>query len=149
MRGFTLFELLVVMLILALVAAASLPTISGRLAAVQERTAARDLASGLRQTRGAAIAGNREMALAIDTEAHTYAMEGGPVRELPASVELSLYTAETERIGRAAGRIRFFPDGSSTGGEVTLDARSGQYVVRVDWLSGRVDISEDRGHGGR
>lgn len=142
MRGFTLFEVLVVMLIVALVAAASAPVISGRLGGVQQRTAARDLATVLRQTRGAAIAENRDLALAIDTETHTYAIEGGPPRHLPESLSVSLFAAETERLGPTAGQIRFFPDGSSTGGEVTLAAAQQQYVVRVDWLTGRVEVVE-------
>jgi general secretion pathway protein H len=141
-RGFTLLELLVVMLILALVAAAAAPALTGSLAATQERAAAQDLATVLRQTRGAAIAGNRDLALAIDTEAHSYAVDGGRVRPLPDSVTISLFIAQTEQLGRTGGRIRFFPDGSSTGGEVTLAAASRRSVIRVDWLTGRVDVSE-------
>lgn len=142
MRGFTLFELLVVMLILALVAVATAPALTGTLSSTRERTAAHDLATTLRQTRGAAIAGNRDLALAIDTEAHTYAVDGERVRQLPDSVTVSLFAAQTEQVGRTAGRIRFFPDGSSTGGEVTLATASRRYVVRVDWLTGRVDVTE-------
>lgn len=140
--GFTLFELVVVMLIMALVAGVGATAIGGRLAATQERTAARDLATVLRQTRSAAIASNHDLALAIDTQSHAYAIDGGAVRQLPESVSVSLFAAETERVGRTAGRIRFFPDGSSTGGEVTLAAANRAYVVRVDWLTGRVDVVE-------
>lgn len=146
-RGFTLFELLVVMMILAMVTAVTLPSIGGRLGAARERTAARDLATVLRQTRGAAIAGNRDLALTIDTNALTYATDGRPAHHLPEGLNVSLFAAETERLGRTAGRIRFFPDGSSTGGEVTLTSVKQAYLVRVDWLTGRVDVVE-AGNGG-
>lgn len=140
--GFTLFELVVVMLIMALVAGIGATAIGGRLSATRERTAASDLATVLRQTRSAAINSNRDLALAVDTQSNAYAIDGGPVRQLPEGLTVSLFAAETERLGRTAGRIRFFPDGSSTGGEVTLAAANRAYVVRVDWLTGRVDVVE-------
>ena len=43
------------------------------------------------------------------------------------------------------GRIRFFPDGSSTGGRVTLTSDERLYHVDVDWLTGQVRV---RGAGG-
>ena len=49
------------------------------------------------------------------------------------------------RIGTAGptgGAIRFFPDGSSTGGEIMLAGAAGTFFVRVDWLTGRIRIDE-------
>ena len=40
------------------------------------------------------------------------------------------------------GRIRFYPDGTSTGGRVTLTGSGAKYDILVDWLSGRVKIVE-------
>ena len=39
--------------------------------------------------------------------------------------------------------IRFFPDGSSTGGHISLIEGKTEYRVNVDWLTGRIAI-EDR-----
>jgi general secretion pathway protein H len=41
------------------------------------------------------------------------------------------------------GEIRFFPDGSSTGGEITLAGGNAHRYVQVDWLTGRVAVYED------
>ncbi len=41
------------------------------------------------------------------------------------------------------GGIRFYPDGSSTGGRVTLSLEGLQMRVDVEWLTGRVRITED------
>ena len=38
--------------------------------------------------------------------------------------------------------ITFYPDGSSTGGRVTLRDEDNGYVVDVDWLTGRIDVRE-------
>jgi general secretion pathway protein H len=38
--------------------------------------------------------------------------------------------------------VRFFPDGGSNGGRITLAAGDRKYDVDVDWLTGRVAILE-------
>jgi general secretion pathway protein H len=130
---------LVVVVILGIVAAASVPAISGRFGGALARAASRDVVIALRQTRGAAIASNIDLAFAIDTDARTYAIEGGRTRQLPQALDVALFTAEAERLSRSAGSIRFFPDGSSTGGEITLTGPAGDAtVIRVDWLTGHV-----------
>jgi general secretion pathway protein H len=55
---------------------------------------------------------------------------------------LSLVAGRSELIGRSAGQIRFFPDGTSTGGRVTLTGSGSRYNVVVDWLTGLAAITE-------
>ncbi len=76
--------------------------------------------------------------MAIDVDANRYRL--GEWRALRGDVRLSLYTAERERLDRGTGRIRFFPDGTSTGGRVSLAEGERSYHVVVDWLTGRVDV---------
>ena len=42
----------------------------------------------------------------------------------------------------ARGAIRFFPDGSSTGGRITLSTDRLAYLVDVDWLTGKIHLLE-------
>jgi general secretion pathway protein H len=63
-------------------------------------------------------------------------------RVLPERLELKLYTAQSEVRDERHGAIRFYPDGSSTGGRVTLAAGERKLLVDVDWLTGRVSIKE-------
>ena len=53
-----------------------------------------------------------------------------------------LFTARSEQLSEKGGAIRFFPDGSSTGGRITLSIDSMRYLVNVDWLTGRVKVME-------
>ena len=53
-----------------------------------------------------------------------------------------LYTAQSEIVDDKHGAIRFYPDGSSTGGRVTLASGERKFLVDVDWLTGRVTIKE-------
>ncbi|MDX1606523.1 MAG: hypothetical protein R3202_10055, partial [Candidatus Competibacterales bacterium] len=61
---------------------------------------------------------------------------------LPADedVTIRLYTAQSELLDQKRGSIRFFPDGSSTGGHIALAEGGLEYRVNVDWLTGRVTI---------
>ena len=142
-RGFTLLEILVALVIGVLLVALVPPLLSGMSGATELRGAARQLAAGLRNARNEAITRQREAVLTLDLEQHRFGVTGDSrVIELPESVALKLYTAQSELIDKATGNIRFFPDGSSTGGHITVSGPKLAYQVNVDWLTGAVAIVE-------
>mgnify|MGYP003296267829 CR=1 FL=1 len=61
---------------------------------------------------------------------------------LPHDIELKLFTAQSDLVSETVGAVRFFPDGGSTGGRVTLAAGERKFDVDIDWLTGRVAIAE-------
>jgi len=140
-RGFTLIELLVVLALLGLVLAVVSPLVPNALPGVALKGAAQDVAAGLRYARSLAVTENREVAFILDIEGRRYDI-GGEARkhDLPGELALSLFTARSEQVSETTGKIRFFPDGSSTGGRVGLARGQQQYHVTVDWLTGRISI---------
>ena len=73
-----------------------------------------------------------------------------PASALPGTHVLRAGPAEDDVVFRRHRRtavehgwICFFPDGSSTGGEVTLASSKALRYVQVDWLTGRVAVYED------
>ncbi len=140
--GFTLIELLVVMAVMALVLLVVPPMFSGSLSRAELGSAAREVAAGLREARSQAIRRNREVAFTVDVDARRYRIDDAAVRQLPTGPDLSLFTARSEQLDEVSGSIRFFPDGSSTGGRVTLGGDARKYHVEVDWLTGRVSIQD-------
>lgn len=141
--GFTLLEILVVLVIITLLLTVVPPMLSGALGTVKLRAAARDMAAGLGRARSAAINSQKEATLVVDVESRSYRVSGEPkVSQLPDHVAVKLYTAKSELQSDSKGAIRFFPDGSSTGGRVTLSHGDLAYLVDVDWLTGRVRILE-------
>jgi general secretion pathway protein H len=142
--GFTLIELIITFAILGL----GLALITGYRApwstALGLRGAAAELASGLRLARSQAIAGNRPVALDLDLAAHRYRVGSDPPRALPANLSIELLTVAGENRGRAEGDIRFNPDGSSTGGRISLVEGHRRVAVGVDWLTGRVTVADVR-----
>jgi len=140
-RGFTLLELLVVLGILALGLALVVPAISGARAGLTVRAAAYALAGSLRDARAAAQAGNVERVLILDTAQRHYWAEGVVARrQLPQAIRVELVVPQSERIGAAGGRVRFLPDGVSSGARIVLSDGRATAVVAVDWLSGDVRV---------
>ncbi len=140
-KGFTLIELLVVLVIIG-VMVSLVPVAFRGLPSLELKAAARELAGVFRAARGSAIRDNRETYVTIDVDERLYRLDSfGKPHEIDADIEVSLITAETEQTDDSTGRIRFFPDGTSTGGRVALESGAGTYFVLVDWLSGRVEIT--------
>ncbi len=140
-RAFTLVELLVVLAIMGLVLALVPPFLDNTLPENRVRGAARTLAAELKLSRGEAIRARAETLLILDVEQRSF-QTGDRERglHLPEEATLSLTTAESEMLAEQRGAIRFFPDGSSTGGQIRLRYRQSDYVVDVNWLTGQVTI---------
>jgi general secretion pathway protein H len=143
-RGFTLIEMLVVIAIIALIGAFVLPQFSGAQAKADMSSAARRLAAGLRTTRSLAMAHGRSEAFTVDVAHGLYRAGAGAAQAIDKHVGVTLVTASQETIDAAEGNIRFYADGSSTGGGIGLRAGTRSTLVLVDWLTGRVSIEETR-----
>jgi general secretion pathway protein H len=148
--GFTLIELVVALGIGALLLTIAAPHFVGGKGRAQLSAAAHDLAAGLRETRSRAIRLNRPQHFVIDTENGIYKLGGAPQpRKLPNGMRLTVYTTSDLRIAEAAGAIQFFPDGSSSGGGLTLMLKEQRSEILVDWLTGRVSVGDERAGAGR
>ena len=140
-NGFTLFELLVVFVIIALILTIVPPFLPNVIASSQTKTATRELASNLKKTRSLAISRQHETTLSLNIESKTFTVdEKEKTLTLPDSSSLSIITARSEQLSEKEGRIRFFPDGSSTGGQIKLAYEKKEYLIDVNWLTGKIKI---------
>ena len=140
--GFTLLEVLVVLAIAALLLAVTPPLISAALPGVELKSSARRVAAGLRLAREEAIRSGSDTTFTLDLEERTFKIDGGH-REgaLPEGLMLKLEAAEKEMLSEHAGMVRFYPDGSSTGGRIILSRDGSGYQVGVQWLTGRIRMA--------
>jgi general secretion pathway protein H len=136
--GFTLVELLVVVMILAVVATMSLPLISNSSDGLRLQTATGELAAALRATRATAIVRNAETTLVIDVDRRTFRSAVVSERSFAKDIDARMTFASIAQVGRSDGGFRFFPDGSSTGGDVTLSLHGKEARICVDWVTGFV-----------
>jgi general secretion pathway protein H len=126
--GFTLIEMIVVLVIIGLVAGLVLTRAPTRGGTADLQAATSLVVGTLRVARTRAIAANRPVPVRFDAEAAAVQLGADPVRRLPPGI----------RIAAAAPAILFRPDGSSSGGTVDLAGRANVARVAVNWLTGRV-----------
>ncbi|RMG29528.1 MAG: prepilin-type N-terminal cleavage/methylation domain-containing protein [Gammaproteobacteria bacterium] len=135
-HGFTLIELLVVLVItaaLAAVVAANLPAGARR----QEFLARwQDFVTDLRAQQARAVFTGSIRRVRIRTVPPAYAVGSGPYRDFPPGTRLVQASGATP-LGDPL-EILFYPDGSSSGFEVTLWHAGRRFRVRVDPETGRI-----------
>ena len=140
--GFTLIELLVVMAILGMVLGLA-PRLIPRSQGIEMEALTRQLANDLRQTRSRAIRQNQTMDITFDLAERSY-WTGSPseVAHWPDWVQIDVTAASTLTSGNDLTALRFFANGSSTGGRVLLTGGGRQSAIDLAWLTGAVAIRQ-------
>ena len=141
--GFTLFELLVVLAVIALAAALVAPMFGTGTSPGEIRALTREVAAELNLARSTAIRTGAEVAFVVDVETPSFRVgRDAPSKTLPSDIVLDLKTARSQRIDKSKAAILFYPDGSATGGRLRLEREGVGATVRVEWLTGRVEVEE-------
>lgn len=136
--GFSLIEVMAVMLIIALVTSLAVTILPGtgraKLKAVALNTAAL-----LRRERMGAILTGRDRQVSLDGERRALVGDGGDVVVIPRDVVLEVLGVDAVWSGRLA-IVRYGPDGASTGAVLRLSRERATYEIRVNWYTGGVAI---------
>lgn len=142
-RGFSLLELVVVMVMIALLFTVVALSVSRSVSGAEIRNAAREVVAGLRHTRGQAIIQRQQQVFNVDVDAKSWQAAGEDSVQIPEGMDITINTARSELTGERAGGIRFYPDGASTGGSVVLTIDQREWHVTVGWLTGEIGIDRD------
>ena len=141
--GFTMLELLVVIVIIGVVAALSPPIFSSGVTSAQHRALARAIAQELRFARSQAIANRTDVGVEFNLADRTYQLQGGKrPGKWPEGIALELVTTAAETVDDKHASVRFYADGGSTGGRVTLKYKEREFRIDIGWLTGRIAIDE-------
>jgi general secretion pathway protein H len=140
--GFTLIEVLVVFAIMALIVGILMPLGARQRERAALASSARQIAAAMRLTRSRAVVENRPMAFLVDVQKDLYRAGMAAPTALPPAYRVALMTTEDQMLSDSVGSIRFYADGSSTGGGVALSGAAGRYDILVDWLTGGVSVHE-------
>lgn len=139
-HGFTLLELLVVVTILALTSTLVGINFGGDRASLD--SIARTLVTDLRYVRSKAMVTNTDTALVVDLDNSAYYSHAAKIeRPLPESISVDL-TVDVRDTDGKRGSIMFYPDGSSSGGEVRLSRNGRSMQITTTWLNGYVTVEE-------
>ena len=141
--GFTLVELLVVLIISTTVISLSTVAYNKLSTGAYLKSTARHIAASLRYARSYAVTRGVESSVLIDLKNRSYTYSGsGKKFKFKNGVDLNVFSAVGFGHPEGVAEIRFAPDGSSSGGKVTLSGKKKRYVVHVDWLTGQVGVGE-------
>ena len=139
--GFTLIEMVCVMAMLAVVAAILLPRIPHETTPARLEAYALQLASLLKQDRNSAMLRRAEVSTAIDAGARIVRSGAtGHSLVLPADVMFGALLPERCAGRRAFSTISFFANGMSCGGAVALSREGNRIEIRVNWLTGEIEL---------
>jgi general secretion pathway protein H len=143
--GFTLFEMIIVLALAGLMLGLAL-SVARRPVSPTTRTvvAAREIAAALRSARLQAITANRPVSVTFDIVNHRYQIGASGWRPVAPEVDMALLTTAGAGASGSSGRVRFAPDGSASGGRVTLSGGGRTLWVGIDWLTGRISEAEAR-----
>ena len=155
--GFTLVELIVICVVLAILLAVSAPRLQPAIQRLRTEQAAFDLVQWLRMASERAVAESRAFVWRWDEEARRVrlelgtveaeAIDGGPppgggllpAEGHPVAADVAV---EVLREGEAVACrcVRFFPDGTSESATITVDSPSARYAITVDATTGHVAL---------
>jgi general secretion pathway protein H len=144
--GSTLVEVLMTLALVALALGMALPMMRGPSPSTDTRLQGQRIAAALKAARVTALAKGHDVAFTFLANENAWLVSDGSRVQLPGTMTLTLDTARIAiRSGTsgAQGSLVFFPDGSATGGRVTL--RSGRnattdVVIEINWFNGAVTL---------
>ncbi|TAM36674.1 MAG: type II secretion system protein GspH [Rhodanobacter sp.] len=135
--------MLAVILLIGIAAAAVSVSVTQGLASARVNAASGEIAAALRATRTQAIVRQREETFDVNVQTDTWSGAKRRDVRLPKGLKLSVTSALEDRPDAHTGRIRFFPDGSSTGGHITLSSGQRTWRINVSWLTGGVAVVDE------
>jgi general secretion pathway protein H len=139
--GFTLIEVVCALAIIGLLAALVLPAIPRATSQARLAGYAVEVAALLKGDRNAAIRDHVPVATTFDADRREVRSDASDtVVEIPADVTFAALLAQRCSGRRAGSTIDFFPGGESCGGAIAISRNGVGYQIRVNWLTGGVEI---------
>lgn len=139
--GFTLLEVLVVLVIIAMATTFAAMALGGGLDSMRLRSSSKEIAAQLRYTRTQAIATGVPQRFSIDPRDHRWQGAGNRQGKIPSSLGVEFIGAREVQPRAGEGGILFFPDGASTGGRIQLSVKRAALRIDVAWLTGEVTLA--------
>lgn len=139
--GFTLIEMLVVIAIMGAMLAMGEPLLEKFVPGAKVRQAASDIASELRRAHSDALA--KEQEIDLELADRSYGRSGEKERHfLPPAVSFGEISVPSDNRNQELTEFRFFPDGSASTGQITVQSENHKTKIAVNWLTGRVSVDE-------
>lgn len=152
-NGFTLIELVLVLVLMGLIAGLTLPFVASTLDRIKLQSEVRQIASALQFARSEAISKKTLFTFNIDIDNNQYwlaipkqeeATQSKPIDE---TVRILDYQRADETLTEGAFMILFYPQGNSSGGTLRFKSihdkdEENIYAVTIDPITGKPKIKQ-------
>lgn len=136
--GFTLVEMLVVLSLLTLATAVSLPYARASIEARRFEITVQNLSLYLRNAQVAALVGSRDVNVSYNTKAHQFSStDKQPPLVVSEDIALTFHTIEGHVKDENAGYV-FFDTGGNSGGSIDLKRGNETKSIKLNWLTGAI-----------
>jgi general secretion pathway protein H len=136
--GYTLVEMLVVLVLLGMATAISLPYATSSGQAQKLDATASQLAALFRQAQTLAYVTNKVVKVSFERDSRKWLVnDGAPQLQLDQSLTITALTVEGQ-VSEKLISYQFFPVGGSSGGRVVLEANKNKVTVDLNWLTGAI-----------
>jgi general secretion pathway protein H len=150
-RGFSLLELVIVLIIISLLALLVTPRLTKTISHMEVKSAAKKISAILRYCRSDAINKNRIVQVNFDTESNLISVmsadegEENPIMRnsylLPKVIRMEKIEAGKTILENALPSFEFYPNGGANGGTAVVRGGEGRaYTLQVDFLTGGVKV---------
>lgn len=150
-RGFSLLELVLVLVVMSLVMAVTYPALSRGRTAFHLRAIGRDVINALRVARETAVTEQKVMMVTIDSQTQQVTVsddvgDGARTFQPPADVRILGLTSAGEEMLQDPLRIRFLPNGSSEDAQILLRSETGASLkIVLDPITGGAQVAPSQG----
>lgn len=130
MRGFTLIEIMIVLVLIAVILGLSVFYFAGSIQSYKFYAAVRELSATMRYAHRLAMINGSDQTMTIDLDGKKFGLEGRGYKSIDPRISISVLdpSGGDERRGRYT--FIFRPEGGAQGGTVVLG--SGKKTVRID-----------------
>jgi general secretion pathway protein H len=146
-RGFTLLEMVLVVMLVALMFTLVPRLFGSGVSGTELKSNVRALAAAMKLARDSAINTRREAFVTVNVQSREFTTTfEDKTHKLNEQLTMKLFTSQADQINEQTASFRFYPDGSSNGGRVSVAAgevgNAREFAIDVDWLTGRVTVSD-------
>ena len=139
--GFTILEMIISLALIGMLIGISSKLVRGPGGRIEIESSMRGLCRSLRASHALSMARNNEIIFRIDYNKHSYFSDGIQERFLSKDIIINAITSRYGPQNETLNTITFFPDGSSSGGDIFLALGSYKAKISVNWLTSEVSCS--------
>lgn len=147
-KGFSLIELVIVLIVISLSISLVAPSLSRFLKTVELKGAAKKVSGILRYCRSEAVNKGQAYQVLFDSNVREVKVQSMESTEKKGKDRIKTYFLPDGIQMKGVNLIEFYPNGGSNGGAILLDSQSHTgYRIKVHFLTGMVDVERAESFG--